>query len=171
MTGVQTCALPIYADYYHWRAEQSLLELLPQIPDVIPLDFRQGSPTHKPDDALELDQQYNLLLLKVVTGNGPTNFVVHELDMTSERDPKAYCLTIASNATTYVVVKLTQVPSDKTIIRLAFQNDGAKEPSFAWALSFVSKPGGQLAVSVLDENGQPVSVLLRLTSEIGRAHV
>ncbi|MEO6036308.1 MAG: hypothetical protein ABIQ35_13710, partial [Verrucomicrobiota bacterium] len=68
---------PADADYYHWRAEQSLLELLPQIPDLIPLDFRQGLPTHKPDDVLEFDQQYNLLLLKVVTGNGPTNFFVH----------------------------------------------------------------------------------------------
>jgi hypothetical protein len=60
------------------------------------------------------------------------------------------------------------VPSDKTIFRLAFQNEGANEPAFTWVLSFISKPGGQLAVSVLDENGRPVSVLLRLTSEAGQ---
>ncbi len=166
--GEVRSSAPADADYYHWRAEQSLLELLPQIPDLIPLDFRQGPPSHKPDDALELDQQYNLLLLKVVTGNGPTNFVVHEMNMTTERDPKPYRITIASNATTFVVMKLEQVPSDKTIFHVAFQNEGASEPAFRWALSFNSKPGGQVGVQVLDENGKPVSVLLRLTSGAGQ---
>ena len=97
---------PADADYYRWRAEQSLLELLPRIPDLVGLDFRQGMPAPDRDQTLELDQQYNLLLLKVVTGNGSTNFVVHEMNMTTERDRKPYTITIASNATTFVVVKL-----------------------------------------------------------------
>ena len=156
---------PADADYYHWRAEQSLMELLPQVPDQVALDFRQGMPALKPENILELDQQYNLLLLKVVAGNGPTNFVVHEMNMTTERDRKPYTITIASNATTFVVVKLEQVPSDKTIFHVGFRNEGANEPSFWWALSFVSKPGGQLGVEVLDENGRPVPVLLRLTAK------
>ena len=156
---------PADADYYHWRAEQSLLELLPQIPDLVALDFRSGLPARDRDRTLELDQQYNLLLLKVVTGNGATNFVVHEMNMTTERDRKPYTITIASNATTFVVVKLEQVPSDKTIFNVAFKNECATEPSFWWALSFFSKPGGQLGVEVLDGEGRPVPVLLRLTAK------
>jgi len=156
---------PADADYYRWRAEQSLVELLPQIPDLMTLDFRQGLPAQKPGSALELDQQYNLLLLKVVTGNGPTNFMVHEMDMTTERDRKPYTITIASNATTIVVVKLEQVPSDKTIFHVGFRNEGATEPSFWWALSFVSKNCGQLGIQVLDEHGRPVPVWLRLTAK------
>ena len=93
-------ASPADASYYHWRAEQNLLALLTQVPDLVTLDFRHGLPARTADGALKLDQQYNLLLLKVVTGNGPTNFVVHEMNMTTERDPKPYRITIASNATT-----------------------------------------------------------------------
>jgi len=156
---------PADADYYRWRAEQSLLELLPQISDLVALDFRNGLPERDRDRTLELDQQYNLILLKVVTGNGPTNFAVHEMNMTTERDRKPYTITMASNATTFVVVKLEQVPSDKTIFNIGFQNEGATGPSLWWALSFVSKPGGQLGVEVLDENGRPVPVLLRLTAK------
>ena len=157
-------ATPADAAYHQWRAEQNLLELLAQIPDLVALDFRHGLPAQNHDRPLELDQQSDLLLLKVVTGNGPTNFVVHEMNMTTERDPKPYRVTIASNATTFVVVKLEQVPSDKTIFNLAFQNEGAAEPTIRWPLAFVSKPGGQLGVTVLDENDQPVPVLLRLTA-------
>lgn len=156
---------PADADYYRWRAEQSLLELLPQIPDLIALDFRNGLPLRNRDRTQELDPQFNLLFLKVITGNGPTNFVVHEMNMTTERDRKPYTITIASNATTFVVVKLDQVPSDKTIFSVAFKNEGAAEPTFWWTLSFAAKAGGQLALEVLDENNQSVPVLLRLTAK------
>ena len=138
-------ATPADAAYHHWRAEQSLLKLLSEAPDLIALDFRQGSPTRHPDTALNLDSQFNLLLLKVVTGSASTNFVIHEMNMTTERDPKPYRFNIVSNATTFVLVKLEQVPSDKTIFPVSFQHEGAKEPSFWWAMSFVTKPGGQLA--------------------------
>lgn len=158
-------SVPADAGYYRGRAEQFLVELLPQIPDLVALDFRNGLPERDRDRTVELDQQYNLLLLKVVTGNGSTNFAVHEMNMTTERDRKPYTITIASNATTFVVVKLEQVPSDKTLFHIGFQNEGATEPTFWWALSFVSKPGGQLGVEVLDENGRPVPVLLRLTAK------
>jgi hypothetical protein len=158
-------ATPSAAAYHHWRAEQSLLKLLSEVPDLIALDFREGSPTRHPDTALTLDSQFNLLLLKVVTGSASTNFVIHEMNMTTERDPKPYRFNIVSNATTFVLVKLEQVPSDRTIFHVSFQHEGAKEPSYWWALSFVTKPGGQLAVEVLDENGQPVPVLLRLTAK------
>ena len=156
---------PADAEYYRWRAEQSLLELLPQIPDLVALDFRYGLPAHKPDTELQLDQQLNLLLLKVITGNGATNFVVHEMNLTTERDRRPYTITIASNATTFVVVKLDQVPSDKTILNVAFQNEGATSTVFSWVLTFVSPPVGQLSVEVLDETGQRVPVLLRLTAK------
>lgn len=164
-TGESHEATPADADYHHWSAEQNLLKLLAQVPGLITLDFRQGSPARHPDTAMSLDSQFNLLLLKVVTGTGPTNFAVHEMNLTTERDPAPYRITIASNATTFVVVKLEQVPSDQTIFHVAFQNQGAKEPSRWWALSFVAKPGGQLGVDVLDENGRPVPVLLRLTAK------
>ena len=167
-TGESPHSSPADADYYHWHAEQSLLQLLAQVPDLVTLDFRHGLPARTAEGALKLDQQYNLLLLKVVTGNGPTNFVVHEMNMTTERAPEPYRITIVSNATTYVVVKLEQVPSDLTIFHVAFHHEGASAPAFRWALSFTAKPAGQLGVEVLDENGQLVSVLLRLTSSAGQ---
>ncbi len=167
-TGESPHSIPAHADYFHWQAEEDLLQLVAQVPDLVTLDFRHGLPVRAADGAMELDQQHNLLLLKVVTGNGPTNFVVHEMNMTTERDPKPYRITIASNATTFVAVKLEQVPSDTTIFHVAFNYEGATDAAFRWVLSFRSKPGGQVGVQVLDENGKPVSVLLRLTSGAGQ---
>ena len=60
------------------------------IPDLVALDFRQGLP--QPVQPLELDQQYNLLLLKVVTGDGAPHFRVHEMNMTTERDRTPYTI-------------------------------------------------------------------------------
>jgi hypothetical protein len=154
------------AAYFHWRAEENLLELLKSVPDVVTLDFRRSLP--EPLPPLELDQQYNLLLLKVVTGNGAPHFRVHEMNMTTERDRAPYTIRVGSNATTYVAVKLDQVPSDLTILHVAFQQEGAERPAFAWTLSFHTKPGGQLSIRVLDEDGKPTPVLLRLTSAAGQ---
>jgi hypothetical protein len=154
------------AAYFHWRAEEELLGLLQRVPDVVMLDFRQGLPPPVPP--LELDQQYSLLLLKVVTGDGVPDFRVHEMNLTTERDRAPYTIRVGSNATTYVAVKLEQVPSDLTILQVGFQPDGADRPTFAWTLSFHTRPGGQVAIRVLDEDDKPVPVLLRLTSVAGQ---
>jgi hypothetical protein len=159
---------PQDAEFYRWRAETNLLHLLAQAPDLIALDFRQGRPAHPPDSALDIDQQFNLVLLKVVTGERPPRFTVHEMDMTSERDRRPYTVSVGSNATTYVLLKLDQVPSDKSATHLAFQIEGTKEPTLWHALTFASRPLGHLAMEVRDETGQPTPVLLRLTSRAGQ---
>ncbi|MCX6887760.1 MAG: CehA/McbA family metallohydrolase [Verrucomicrobia bacterium] len=153
------------AGYFHWQAEGRLLGLLKGIPDLVELDFRQGRP--KPVQPLELDQRYGLLLLKVVTGDGPPHFRVHEMNMTTERDRAPYTILIGSNATTYIAVKLEQVPSDLTLVHVTFQEEGSDRRGIVWTLAFHSKPGGQVSIRVLDEDGQPVPVLLRLTSVAG----
>ena len=155
-------------EYYRWQGETNLLGLLAQTPEVIALDFRPGQTATPPVTTFELDQQFNLLLLKVVTGGGPPRFVVHELDMTSERDPLRYTATIGSNCTTYILVKLAQVPSDKTIFLLGFRFENENAAAFHHPISFVSRPHGQLSVEVLDEHGQSVPVLMRLTSGTGQ---
>ena len=155
-------------EYYRWQAETNLLALLAAWPEVITLDVRPGQPALPPVSTVALDQQFNLLLLKVVTGPGPARFVLHELDLTGERDPLRATATIGANGITYLLVKLAQVPSDRTIFHLGFRYDDAKEAAFRHPISLVSRPHGQLAVEVLDEDGQPVPVFLRLTSGAGQ---
>ena len=70
-----------------WSGETHLLALLQSLPDVITLDFRTGRPAHSMDAPVALDQQYNLLLSKTITGDGPVHFTVQETDLLSEQGP------------------------------------------------------------------------------------
>src|SRR5512138_1784022 len=99
------------ADVFRWLAETNLLELVRKSSAVVTLDFRSGLPRHSPDTPIELDQQINLVLLQVLTGQTETNFVVHEMDMTSERDRKPYTVNVSSNGVTFAILKLEQVPT------------------------------------------------------------
>lgn len=155
---------PKHAEYYRWCAEAHLLRLLEKLPDVLTLDFQQGRPEHHPDSPVEVDQQFNLVLLKVVTGDGALRFVVHDMDMTGERDPQACTIPIGSRGTTYLLLRLEHTPMDQAVTHLVFQSDGAGSPVYRHALKFVFRPSGQLALAVLDENGRPTPVLLRLAA-------
>ena len=169
-------ANPRAMEFYRWRMETNLVALLSRLPDVITLDFRAGRPAHSMDSPVELDQQYSLVLLKTITGDGPTLFSVQETDLLSEQasDLKLFegfnkrLVRIAPNATTYTVLLLKQVPPDKTILHLAFQNEGASQPHLWHGLTLVSKPLGNFALQIRNENNQPTPVMLRLTSKSGQ---
>jgi hypothetical protein len=164
------------SDYYRWIMETNLLGLLESLPQVITLDFRPGRPAHSPDTPTELDQQYNLVLLKTITGPGAVQFEVQETDLISEqaRDipwPEGFnkrLIRIGENATTFTALLLQQTPPDKTILHLAFQNHGATKPHLWHGLTLVSRPLGNLALRIRDEQGQPTPVMLRLTSKAGQ---
>ncbi len=155
---------PKDAEYYRWRADAHLLRLIEQLPDVVALDFQPGRPAHNPDSPVEVDQQFNLVLLKVVTGDGAVRFVVHDMDLTGERDPQACTIPIGARGTTYVLLRLEHTRTDQAVTHLVFQSDRAGSPGYRHALKFVFRPSGQLALAVLDENGRPTPVLLRLTA-------
>jgi hypothetical protein len=158
---------PRDAAFCRWLVETNLLGLVNDLNGVVSVDFRRGAArTNSPP--LDLNQQFNLVLLKVVTGNGPVGFGVQTMNLTSERDPENYTVNVASNGTTFTLLKLEQVPSDQTILHVRFRPEGAVAPTLLHTLSWKARPLGQLAVKVLDEDGQPAPVLLRLASGEGQ---
>ena len=164
------------AEFYRWRMETNLVALLDSLPDVVTLDFRQGRPAHSPDTPIALDQQFNLVILRTITGAGPTNFFVQDMDLLSEqaRDipwPDGFnkrLIRLAPSATTYSLLLLQQVPPDKTILHLAFQNEGASKPHLWHGLTLEARPFGNFALQVRNERREPTPVMLRLTSKSGR---
>jgi len=174
--GLAHHAGPRDTEFYRWRMETNLVVLLESLPDVITLDFRTGRPARSMDSPVALDQQYNLVLLKTITGNGLAHFSVQETDLLSEQaaDIKLFegfnkrLIRIAPNTTTYTALLLKQVPPDKTILHLAFQNEGADQPHLWHGLTLVSQPLGNFALQIRDENNQPTPVMLRLTSKSGQ---
>ncbi|MCX6887745.1 MAG: CehA/McbA family metallohydrolase [Verrucomicrobia bacterium] len=167
---------PSDTDYYRWVMETNLLALLETLPQVVTLDFRSGRPAHSPDAPVELNQQYNLVLLKTVTGPCLVRFEVQENDLISEqaRDipwPEGFnkrLIHIGENATTFTALLLQQTPPDKTILHLAFQNAGASKPHLWHGLTLVSSPLGNFSLLIRDEKDRPVPVMLRLTSNTGQ---
>ncbi len=164
---------PRDADYHHWRMERTLFALLERMPDRITLDYRPGQPPPAPEIGVRLDQQYNLLLVKVVTGDGGTGFCVKTMDFTSERDLSHYTVPTAPSGVTYALLRLEQVPTGRFLSYLRFQpeeseqpqKEGAKPPPFIQTFLFDSPPHGQLTLEVRDEKGKPTPVLLRLTAK------
>jgi hypothetical protein len=152
----------LYQSFYQWQADAALLELMDLQTNALAFDLRQAP--CKPSLATELDQQFNQLLLKVFTGDGAPAFRVQEMSLVSERAPEMYTVNVASNATTWVLLKLSQVPSDETTLHVSFRPDGAREATSRGAIAVRSRPLGQLGLEVLDETGQPTPVLLRLTA-------
>ena len=155
------------AEYHRWRAEENLLKLMSACPDLITLDFRKGRPEHNPDEPILLDPQYNLLLLKVITGDGPVSFQVQTWDMVAEYYSPPYTAKIGKGGTTYVMLKLEQFPEEGTISQLAFQERDKDAPSFWHAFTIKSKPWGHLAIGVKDEKGINCPVIMQIASHEG----
>jgi len=154
-------------EFFRWQLETNLVGLVGSIADAVTIDFRPGA-ARMATPPLDLNQQFNLILLKVLTGNGSVGFEVHEMDVVGERSPENYTVKVRPNAVTYVLLKLRQVPSDRTILHLQFQTDGETTSSRIHTLEWKTSPLGQLALEVLDEDGLSAPVLLRLTSGEGQ---
>lgn len=165
--GQTTDGKPNVAEYHRWRAEKDLLELLGSFQDVIKLNFRRGTPEHDPDETIQLDPQYNLVLLKVTTGDGPTCFRIQSWDLIAEYPLSSFKVNVNKSGTTFVLLKLKSIPEDGVVSTLAFQEDGNDEPAYWHALRFATKSWGHLAVEVRDENDRPTPVLMQIASQQG----
>ena len=155
------------AEYHRWQAEVGLVKLLSSLPDVIELDFRRGRPEHDADDPIELDPQYNLAVLRVITGDGPTAFRTRTWDLVAENPQGAFTVEVNNGGTTYVMLKLQQLPKDRTTSHLGFLKTGDAEPTLWHALTIDSKPWGHLAIEVKDEQSKTCPVLMQIASHEG----
>jgi hypothetical protein len=155
------------AEFHRWRGEQRLLELLDMLPALRTLDFRAGKSPPAPDAVVPLDPQFDVVLFKVVTGDGPTTFRIQEWDLLPEYPNSAFTVDIDRGGTTYVMLKLIGVPQDENGSLLAFREQGGETQHYH-AVSFVARKWGHLAIDVRDETGQPTPVLMRLATHAGQ---
>lgn len=154
------------ADYHRWRAEQALLEFARSAPGLVRLDFRTSAQAG-PGAPVELGQEAMLLVAVTLPGEG-TSFVVHELDLTSERDPGTGTLEVGRAGVTYVLLTLSHLPAGESTVVLGLRRSGDERASLFGSLTLRPQPLGQLALDVRDEHGDPTPALLRLTSVRGR---
>ncbi|MEN1680850.1 MAG: CehA/McbA family metallohydrolase [Planctomycetota bacterium] len=156
------------AEYYRWRAEDTLLKFLADFSDAIRVDVRTIGDRDAAREALDLDQQHNSLLLHVKTGReGPVAFECQSWDLTKEETPDGLEVVIADEGETYALIQLTGAPRGETITRFPIRLKSDPEPRWWRAVSWKARPWGQLVVDIVDENGSPTHALLSLRSQRG----
>lgn len=157
------------SEYYRWQAERRLLELLAEHLPVVELDYRGLSalPDPNPDRPIPLDPRHDVLLLKVVTGDGPTSFHVQPWDLNAEYPNSYFRVDVAEQGTSYVMLELSGVPEEQSSSLLGFRAAGAAEAKFLHAVSLAPRAWGHLALDVRDEHGESTPALVRLATREG----
>ncbi len=131
-------------EYYRWRGEQALLELLQKHLQVLTLDFRPGAKTPNPDDALPINPQDDMLLVKVVLGDGRPSFRLHDWDLTAEYPHASFVAEVAAAGDCYILLSLRNVPESENSSLIGFKPPGADKPSHMHAFKLRRASGAIL---------------------------
>ncbi|QEF98920.1 hypothetical protein Mal15_29780 [Stieleria maiorica] len=158
-------------NFFRWKAESALLELLGNLSgdSIVDLDFRSGAPSHLPDTPIAVGPQDNMILLRVraqpADGRSqPVQLSMGSWDLASERPTEHFPVDIARHGTTYVLLDLKRVPTDRTTSHLTLRDVQTQDVLYTYALTFQSAPLGQLALDVVDEDGKSIPVLMSIAS-------
>ncbi|MCX6360072.1 MAG: CehA/McbA family metallohydrolase, partial [Armatimonadetes bacterium] len=145
-------------------AEHALIAFVDGHSDRIDLDYRGGAaPIIAPPVAI--DGQTGLAILSVRMPGPGERFVVHDMNLASERDAAPLTIPVAQGGRTVVLLRIEQLPAGSSVVVVRLQPPAG--PLLFASLTFAARPMGQLAVSVRDERGLPAPVLMRLTSVVG----
>jgi hypothetical protein len=153
-------------EYYRWRGEQALLELLEKHLPVLTLDYRPGAKTPNPDDALAINPQDDLLLLKVILADGRPSFRLQDWDLTAEYPHASFNVDVAATGECYLLLSLRNVPESENSSLIGFKPPGSEAPVKMHALKFAPRQWGHLALDIEDETG-PTPALLSIASNPG----
>jgi hypothetical protein len=155
---------PAAAEYHRWRAERALLAFVDGRAERIDLDYRAGAaPIVAPP--VGIDGQTGLAILSVRMPGAGERFVVHDMNLASERDHAPLTIPVAQGGRTVVLLRIEQLPADSSVVVVRLQPPAG--PLLLASLTFAARPMGQLAVTVRDERDRPAPVLMRLTSVDG----
>jgi len=153
--------------WMRWRVGEDSVALAEAVTGLQTLDFRKQGFLESP--LLELDPKVGMLVVKVIMGDGPVSFATQTLDFTSERDPANYTVAVADKGTAYVLLRLEEIPTGgPTTARLWFQPRGTTAAPCWWSLRFRTAPYGNLGIRIVDDSGEPVPAMVRLTAKGSR---
>ena len=110
---------PREIEWLRWRVSENAKALADSVSGLQTLDFT--SKGFVESELLEIDPKVGVMMLKVVMGDGPAEFATKTLDFTSERDPANYTIEVGEKGTTYVLLKLEDVPAGESELPLQVQ--------------------------------------------------
>ena len=150
-----------------WRVSEEIGALADGISGLQTLDFRKQG--FLESELIDVDPQQGLVVIKVVLGEGPVEFVSHAMNFTTERNPAPYNIAVGESGTTYVLLRLEEVPAgDHSTVRVGFHAGAASAPSRWWAFNFRTPLYGNLGVRIVNDAGAPVPAMVRLTAKKSR---
>ncbi len=150
--------------WLRWRVGEDGAALAEAAAGLQTLDFRSRGFLESP--LLDVDPKSGGLVVKVILGDGPVGFATQTVDFTSERDPVNTTVGVADKGTTYVLLRLENVPEGgPTTARLWFQPRGTDTAPCWWSLNFRTAPYGNLGIRIVDDTGEPVPAMVRLTAK------
>jgi hypothetical protein len=154
---------PTLADYNRQKGDDALLQLLDSLQPSRLLDCREGYSFPDPDEIVPFNVVTQALLLKIIVSDGPVHTRSQIFPMEIERYIAPYDLRVAPTGTTWVMLRLREVPLARSTTGLRLIKDGEQEP-FAWhALTLEPETPGHLRLAIMDEHGDssPAFVSLR----------
>jgi hypothetical protein len=150
-----------------WRVSEEITGLADGVYGLQVLDFRQKG--FLESNLIDVDAQQGLMVLKVVLGDGPVEFVTHTTNFTTERNPAPYTIPVGETGTTYVLLRLEDVPAGgPSTQRLGFQPRGAQSQPRWWSFNFRTSLDGNLGIKIVDDSGASVPAMVRLTAKKSR---
>lgn len=153
--------------WLRWQVSDEIGSVAKTVSGLQTLDFQSNGFVES--DFIELDPKVGVMVVKVVMSSGPVSFTAHTMNFTTERDPANYTLKVAEKGTTYVLLRLEDVPAGgPTTSRVWIQPRGTAAPLRWWSLKFRTALYGSLGVKIVDDAGAPVPAMVRLTAKNSR---
>ncbi len=151
-------------DYFRWRAETKLLEVLQSYPEIIEIDLRPGAAVPTPEITVELLPENRAVVLKIVTGDHGTSFGTHRWNLSAEQVPQPFRVPTNADGIRFAIVVFEQVPSEGGVMQLEFRPDGEESPGQTRALRFQTPELGYLKLEITDDHGHHTPAIVQLAA-------
>lgn len=157
-------ASPRDAAFNRFQAEQILCQLLAEVPQVQWFRFGPKGTLPDPHSIIPFDAQAGFILIGAQTGNEVRRFEIQEFGMHQERYDGHYEIPVDPDGITYILQKISQPPPGKSSTHIAFRMTDQTNPFYWHALTLDVPQTGQLQMRIVDEAGNPVPAMARLTA-------
>lgn len=164
-----TVSDPESATYHRQMGDDALIEVLKTIQPDLLLDYRPGATILDPEVPIPSDPVQTSLLLRIIVADGEPAFRLQEINLQQERYHPPHDVRVSNAAETWVLLRLTEVPTDRTVIGFSMTKEGETAP-FRWhGLALEAPAPGNLRIDVHDEKGASAPVFMRIqNSATGR---
>ena len=154
---------PRDAEYNRAIADQALLDLMDSMDDLLIYDF-VNEDVQNPRTEVEVLPQSSALILKVVTGTGPSVFKVQGTNLATAGEVAPINIVVGDACTTYVLLQYAEIPSFPMMSTMAFREESAEAARYWGGVTLAGFPLGYLHFEVHDELNEVVPAFIRITS-------